>query len=97
MCGRLCGHVCDLLCANCDTLCDCFFCRAPKQAKVAPPPPDEQRFCQPRPEPEPQPVVVEQSADPDEGAEDFFGGAEDESDDLPEVVKSPEVEPQVKQ
>jgi len=78
-------------------LCDCFFYSAPKQAKVAPPLPDERRFCQPRPEPEPQPVVVEQFADPDEGAEDFFGGAEDESDDLPEVVKSPEVEPQVKE
>ena len=92
MCGHVCGHVCGLLCANCDTLCDCFFCSALKQAKVAPPPPDESR-----PEPVLQLVVVEQFADPDEGAEDFFGGAEDEFDDLPQVVKSPEVDPPVKQ
>ena len=99
MCGRAClrASVCDLLCANFDTLCDCFFCSASKKTKVAPPPPDEQRFCQPCPEPVLQLVVVEQFADPDEGAEDFFGGAEDESDDLPEVVKTPEVYPPVKQ
>ena len=84
--------MCELLCANFDTFCDGFFCRAPKQAKVAPPPPDEAR-----PEPVLQLVVVEQFADPDEGAEDFFGGAEDESDDLPQVVKTPEVDPPVKE
>jgi len=75
-----------------------LFCSA-KQPKLAelqpPPPPDDWRFYQPPREPELPLVVVEQFADPDEGAEDFFGGAEDEVDDLPEVVKpQPEPEPE---
>ena len=100
-CARVCEcrHVCELLCAKSETLCDCFFCSAPKQVKLFQPrlPPDEWRLCQPPPEPELPLVVVEQFAGPDEGAEDFSGGAEDESDDLTEVVKTPEVEPQVKE
>ena len=49
--------VCELLCANCDTLCDCFFGRVPKVPKlvnvveVPPPPPPEVAVAQPLPTP----------------------------------------------
>jgi hypothetical protein len=94
VCGRLCGNVCELLCANCDTLCDCFLCRVPKVPEFSqpPPPPDAPVECSLLPL-----LLVEDFADPHEGSEDSFGGADDESDDFPEVVEPPEVEPQQEQ
>jgi len=74
-----------------------FFCRAPKKAFQTPPsPPDNESVFVAWSE-EPTYGHEDNLAEPNEGAEDFFGGAEDESDDLPAVVKTPVVQPQLKE
>ena len=76
-----------------------FFLQRAQQSQTlqppAPPPADESVFV--AWSEEPTNGHEDNLVDANEGAEDFSGGAEDESDDLTEVVKTPEVEPQVKE
>ena len=70
--------------AKTDTFFVCFFlCSSSKVLRLE---------VQPAPESEslPDPQRVDEFADADEGAEDFFGGAEDDADDPPEDPKPPE-------
>ena len=69
--------------AKTDTFSYVFIYSSSKVARVE---------VQPAPESEslPDPQRVDEFADADEGAEDFFGGAEDDADDPPEDPKPPE-------